>query len=201
MEKIKQSKWVMLFILVVGFLLSCSSEDGQDGAIGPEGPQGEQGEQGQQGEQGEQGIQGEQGDTGTANVIYSEWIPSGFPNPINSDFDQWEMYAPELTQEIHDSGTILVYARVTTVIYPVPNTFFTSNEHWEFRLLDTNDTLIAIRVNSIDGGNIGSPVLNGDFRYILIPGGVPATTGKDGAPLDYTKMTYEEVIAHFGIPE
>lgn len=176
---------------------------GEQGEQGPEGPQGEQGVQGEQGEtgpqgpQGPKGDQGDQGNPGTANVIYSEWIPSGFPANINSNFDQWEMYAPELTQEIHDSGVILVYARVGTLIYSIPNTFFTSNEHWEFRLLDTNDTLIAIRVNSINGGTIGNPFLDGDFRYILIAGGIAASSKSMD---DYSKMSYKEVVERFNIP-
>lgn len=189
--------------------------EGEDGeALGVPGPQGEQGDQGPAGAQGEQGPQGEngtngtngadgqdgqQGEPGTANVIYSDWIASEFPATINGTFDQWEMFAPELTQEIHDTGVILVYARIGNLIYPVPVSFFgTIQENWNFRLLDINDTLIAIRVHSIDGGAIGTPFLNGDFRYVLIPGGV-AASGKTS--IDYNKMSYEEVIAHFGIPE
>ncbi|NNE77968.1 MAG: hypothetical protein HKN31_12960, partial [Pricia sp.] len=109
----------------------------------------------------------------------------------------WNMYAPELTQKIHDSGVILVYARLGTLIYSIPNTFFSLNEHWEFRLLDINDTLIAIRVNSINGGNIGNPYLSGDFRYVLIPGGVAASAKSS---VDYTKMSYEEIADRFNIP-
>lgn len=183
-----------------------AGEDGQDGeALGVPGPEGEQGPQGPAGSDGEDGAQGpagpqgEQGETGTANVIYSDWIASEFPASINSDFDQWEMFAPELTQEIHDTGVILVYARKGTLIYPVPVTFFgTVDENWNFRLLDINDTLIAIRVNSTDGGNIGEPFLNGDFRYILIPGGV-AASGKSS--IDFSKMSYDEVTAYFKIPK
>lgn len=190
-----------------------AGEDGQDGeALGVPGPQGEQGEpgadgaQGPQGEQGEAGaqgptgLQGEQGETGSANVIYSNWIASEFPSSINSDFDQWEMFAPELTQEIHDTGVILVYARKGNLIYPVPVTFFdTIDESWNFRLLDINDTMIAVRVHSVNGGTIGQPYLNGDFRYILIPGGV-VSSGKTTSA-DYSKMSYDEITSHFNIPK
>lgn len=186
-----------------GEALGVPGPQGEQGEQGPAGAQGEPGPAGPQGPQGENGVDGQdgqQGDPGTANVIYSDWIASEFPASISSDFDQWEMFAPELTQEIHDTGVVLVYARKGTFIYPVPVTFFDSvDENWNFRLLDINDTLIAIRVHSIDGSNIGTPFLNGDFRYILIPGGV-ASSGKT-ASLDYAKMSYEEIIAHFNIPE
>ena len=162
-------------------LLACSPEDGKDGINGVDGSEGPQGE------------------TGTANVIYSDWIASGFPNSINGNFDQWEMYAPELTQEIHDTGVILVYARVGNLIYSIPRSFFsTVQEEWGYRLLGINDTLIAIRVHSIDGSNIGTPFLNEDFRYIIIPGGTPTTSSRSA--IDYTTMSYDEITAHFNIP-
>lgn len=182
-------------VLCVSILfIGCSAEDGNDGAMGP---------QGIDGTDGVDGTDGSDGETGTANVIYSDWIASDFADPITDDFDQWEIFAPELTQEIHDTGVILVYARVGTLIYPIPVTFFsTIRENWNFRLLDINDTLIAIRVNSTDGGVIGTPFLNEDFRYIIIPGGTTASTD-DGrsATINYSKMSYEEIIAHFNIPE
>lgn len=216
-------------LFMASLIMSCSQDDASDGAIGPQGPQGEQGpkgdkgdpgqdgaaaNQGAQGEQGEQGVQGPKGDqgdqgpkgdTGTANVIYSDWIPSGFPETINDNFEQWSLIAPELTQEIHDTGVILVYARVGTLIYTVPITFFSGNEYWYFRLLDINDPLIAIRVDSIDGGDIGTPILNGDFRYVLIPGGIPANTDNPGGITsktpDYAGMSYEEIAERFNIPD
>lgn len=191
MNKVKTT----LFIIIL-MVMGCSPEDGQDGAIGPQGPQGEQGIQGPSGEDGEQG---EQGETGTANVIYSDWIPSEFPEEINGTFDQWSLEGTDLTQEDHDSSVILVYARRGQLIHQLPDSFYGSvQEHWNYRLLDANDDLIAIRVTSIDGNNIGQPYLNGDFRYIIIPGGIP-TSGKSAK--DYTKMSYEEICNHFNIPE
>lgn len=211
-------------VLFIACLLLACDKDGVEGPIGPQGPQGQQGEAGPQGSEGvdgeaqgvpgpqgangadgadgvdgQAGADGQDGATGTANVIYSAWIPSDFPDPINANFDQWEIIAPELTQEIHDTGVILVYARVGTLIYKLPDSYFgTIQEHWNFRLLDINDPLIAIRVHSIDGGNIGTPFLNGDFRYVIIPGGVSAS-GKSS--LDYTQMSYKEIAERFNISD
>ncbi|MBU2926699.1 hypothetical protein [Winogradskyella psychrotolerans] len=180
----------MLFISLLFF--SCSPEDGNDGIDGIDGIDGAD------------GADGADGETGTANVIYSDWIASGFPDTINSNFDQWEMYAPELTQEIHDTGVILVYARVSNLIYSIPTSFFgTTQEQWSFRLFDFNDTLIAIRVQSIDDSNIGTPFLNGDFRYVIIPGGTSASSrpANGSSQVDYSSMSYEEIKSLFNIPD
>ena len=41
---------------------------------------------------------------------------------------------------------------------------------------------------------------NDRFRYIIIPGGTPATTGKQAQP-DFKKMSYNEVCKYWKIPE
>ena len=215
-------------LFIASLLLACDNDgeegvvgpqgpQGEQGEVGPQGPAGADGEaqgipgpqgpsgadgtdgaDGADGQDGANGADGQDGATGTANVIYSDWIASDFPNSINDTFDQWELNAPELTQEIHDTGVILVYARIGTLIHKLPDSFFTSiQEHWNFRLLDTNDDLIAIRVHSIDGSNIGTPYLNEDFRYVIIPGGV-AASGKSA--FDYAKMSYDEIVERFNIP-
>ncbi|WP_394747904.1 collagen-like triple helix repeat-containing protein [Spongiimicrobium salis] len=188
MKTMKFTVWVLSFLFSASFFMACSVEDG---AVGPQGPQGEQGEIGPEGAQGE---------NGSITAIVSDWIPSEFPETINDTFDQWSLTAPELTQEIHDSGIILIYARRGTVIYTIPNSFYsTIQEYWNFRLLDTNDDLIAIRVHSIDGNNIGTPFLNGDFRYVLIPDA--ATVTSKGEKIDFTKMSYAEVATYFNIKD
>ncbi|WP_410484681.1 hypothetical protein [Spongiivirga sp. MCCC 1A20706] len=190
-----------LYFLATLLVIGCNPEDGEQGPIGPAGPQGEQGPAGQDGADGEDGAQGEQGEPGTANVIYSDWIPSGFDDPITDDFDQFELDVPQLNETLQNSGVILVYARVGTLIYPIPITFFgTIGENYNWRLLTINDDIIAVRINSTDGGAIGSPFLNGEYRYVLIPGGQPASSGKQTPP-DYTKMSYEEVAKLFGIKD
>ena len=175
--------------------------EGPKGATGEDGQDGEDGADGENGENGQDGEDGQDGATGTANVIYSDWIPSGFPAVINDTFDQWHMLAPDLTQEIHDTGVVLVYARVSgAFIFQLPNTFYAgSYEHYAVRLFDNFDTQIAIRLSSIDGSDIGTPLLNGHFRYVLIPGGVLAS-GKTTA-LNYKKMSYAEIAERFNIPD
>ncbi len=193
------SKQLLAAILLISLVISCSPEDGE---IGPQGPQGEQGIPGPAGEDGQDGEQGEQGETGTANVIYSEWIPSGFASPITDDFDQFELDVPQLNEVLQDSGVILVYARRSTLIYPIPITFFGSlDENYNWRLLTTNDDIIAVRVNSTDGGVIGEPFLNDEYRYVLIPGGQEAEGGRTMSAQEYQNMSYEEIAHLFNIKD
>ncbi|WP_299435718.1 hypothetical protein [uncultured Aquimarina sp.] len=171
-------------VILSALIFSC---EGEDGAIGP------------QGEQGEQGPQGDQGEPGTANVMYSDWIDSGFENDITDGFDAFNIDAPEITQEILDTGTILVYARSTTnTIYQVPVTFHGFlNENYFFRVI-TAGTL-NIGVEGIGINDIGEPFLNDVFRYIIIPGG--ATINNSKSLEDFKNMSYEDITAILNIPE
>ncbi len=177
------TRLVTLVVLSVA-LFSC---EGEDGAIGP------------QGEQGEQGSQGEQGEPGTANVIYSDWIDSEFENDITDGFDAFNIDAPEITQEILDTGTILVYARSTTnTIYQVPVTFYgILNESYFFRVI--NAGTLNIGVEGIGTNNIGEPFLNDVFRYIIIPGEVAGNNSKSVENL--ANMSYKELATLFNISE
>lgn len=199
------SKQLLAAIVLISLIVSCSPEDGDTGPQGPQGEQGVQGpagEDGQDGMDGEDGEQGEPGEPGTANVIYSEWIPSDFASPITDDFDQFELDVPQLNETLQDSGVILVYARRSTLIYPIPITFFGSlDENYNWRLLTTNDDIIAVRVNSTDGGVIGEPFLNGEYRYVLIPGGQEAESGRSMSAQDYQNMSYEEIANMFNIED
>ncbi|RIV72851.1 collagen-like protein [Flagellimonas aequoris] len=184
--------WPILGIM----FLACSPDDGQDGAMGPQGIQGEQGQTGPQGEQ------GETGETGTANVIYSDWIPSGFESPIADTHASFPIQNVEgLTDEIKANGYISVYGRYTTaytIIEPLPKSIFGLRmQHYDFQINDLNQN-INIWITSIDGSDIEIPIYD-DYRYIIIPGGTPSTSGK--SKVDYSKMSYEELISLFHIPE
>ncbi len=106
--QMKLTRRFFSILFVASLIVSCSQDDVSDGSMGPQGLQGEQGPagakgdpgvdgtaanqgdpgaQGQRGEEGPKGDQGEQGpkgDTGMANIIYSDWIPTEFPNNITS---------------------------------------------------------------------------------------------------------------------
>jgi len=91
------------YLLLTAFFSVFYSCKGPEGEIGPQGPQGEQ------------RPQGDRGPTGNANIIASDWFTpteytlsnSGGFFPI--DYLSHDESAPEITQDIIDSGVILVY--------------------------------------------------------------------------------------------
>ncbi|MCR9226464.1 MAG: hypothetical protein NXH90_03455 [Flavobacteriaceae bacterium] len=197
-----------LFIAALSIVLatSCSSEDGEDGAIGPQGPQGEQGVAGPAGAQGEQGEQGEQGDPGTANVMYSEWVGTELGSNILSSSASFDIDAPEIDPDMLNYGTILVFARRIdlggdgNIVYQLPIVFGAARQQSYFFVATDGNIRISVHANEE-----GEDVLDGayleQYRYVLIPGGA-STTGKAAADdVDYAKMSYEQVIEYFNIPE
>lgn len=185
------SKTFIAILVATCLLLSCS-KDGEQGAIGPQGPQGEQGPAGAQGEAGEDGA------IGTANVIYSDWMVSEFDANIIATGSGYMVDAPDLTQEIIDSGVILGFGKNIPLVGS-PDVFqlpfiSSSNQYY----LTAQDPLeLRISVSSIDGTSVGTTLFE-EYRYVLIPGGASAS-GKSS--IDYTNMTYDEIVDRFNIPE
>ncbi|MEH6679511.1 MAG: hypothetical protein V7724_03135 [Sediminicola sp.] len=188
----------LLMIGTVVLLCSCSAEDGEDGAIGPQGPQGEQGVGGPQGEQ------GEQGEPGTANVIYSDWIPVDYIVDVAAESNLMGLGVLNSSELNQETDVLLVYgqreteAGTTDGIFGLPFILATQNEYYGFGLFDASGgTGIQVRVNTLDGGaNLFTFFTS--YRYVIIPGGMPSA-GK--STIDYTKMTYEEILERFNIPE
>lgn len=193
--KVNFSKTFATILCVLCLLFSCS----KDGEQGPVGPQGAQGEQGPQGPQGQDGADGAQGETGTANVIYSGWMVSEFDDNIIATGSGYNIDAPDLSQEIMDSGVILGFGKNipllsgTPDVFPLP--FITSGNNYYIRAEDPE--ILRISVESIDGNSVGSTFFE-EYRYVLIPGGNPVS-GKSS--IDYSKMSYEEIVELFNIPE
>ena len=187
----------LLMIGTVALLWSCSAEDGEDGAIGPQGPQGEQGIAGPQGEQ------GEQGETGTANVIYSDWIPRDFETAVAAETNQQILTTLSIIDFNLTEDVMLVFGRrevnaIVSEINQLPYVLASQSEFYGFEVSSFNGgSTLSVEVATLDGGTNLFTFFD-DFRYIIIPGGVPST-GK--STIDYTKMTYEEILERFDIPE
>ena len=187
----------LLMIGTVALLWSCSAEDGEDGAIGPQGPQGEQGIAGPQGEQ------GEQGETGTANVIYSDWIPRDFETAVAAETNQQILTTLSIIDFNLTEDVMLVFGRrevnaIVSEINQLPYILASQSEFYGFEVSSFNGgSTLSVEVATLDGGTNLFTFFD-DFRYIIIPGGVPST-GK--STIDYTKMTYEEILERFDIPE
>lgn len=168
-------------VLLLGILLvGCSAEDGMDGATGP------------QGEQGPPGPQGEQGEASNVNVIASPWIPEEFSNNSVS-YTSFTVTDEAFTSEIINSGTVLVYGRDGVNVVPIPVVFSNKTFYAVFPEILGQITFIA---RTVDGTPTFFSVFT-DFRYVIIPSS--NTVGKEGQTMDFNKMTYYEVMNHFGL--
>ncbi|MEE1961688.1 collagen-like protein [Flagellimonas taeanensis] len=195
-------KTILIMALSMALVTSCSSEDGEDGATGP---QGEQGPAGPAGPQGEQGAQGEQGEPGTANVMYSDWVDTELGNSIVASSASFDIEAPEIGPDMLNLGTILVYGRRIelpgdgNVVYPLPIVFGAARQQSYFFVATSDNIRITVHANE-EGESVGDGSYLEQYRYVLIPGGV-STSGKLTPDMDLSKMSYEEVIELFNIPE
>lgn len=188
MKSIKRIGNVLLMAIL---MIACSPEDGSDGAIGP------------QGEQGPAGAQGEQGEIGTANVIYSSWIPNDF-GPGGGLLQK--VFVLASADEINslnvnlDTSTVMVYGRGDVLlvlgdeIFPLP--YVTgAGDRYTFTINDGQIRAVGLTSNV---ANNDFDVFD-DYRYIIIPGA--ESTGNKSSTIDYNKMTYQEIAERFNIPD
>ncbi|MDA6070477.1 hypothetical protein NJT12_12675 [Flavobacterium sp. AC] len=183
----KFSKTIFTLLLVAISTISCSSDDGTNGIDGVDGLA---------------GAAGAAGATGTANVIYSAWITA--PVAIAETIDgapgmSTFINAPQLSEDILAKGTILVYMSFGSGTFTLP---YTSNAGGTTNTITAISTAKKIKLFRFTHSGVGTVNLptSLSWRYILIPGGVAAATAKT-AKLDYSKMSYEEVCAHFNIQQ
>lgn len=163
-----------------------------EGDTGPTGPQGPAGSDGAEGPAGPVGPEGPEGPPGTANVIYSDWLPRPVVSDTTVDGTNLtiaHLEAPELSQEILDDGTVLVYMRFSSGVWQLPYTSHAGGAPNTLDFIAQVEDIILTRFRHDNGSvTIGTTV---DFRYVLIPGGVPA--GMD-------VVDYSAVKAYFAIP-
>lgn len=172
-------KTIFTLLSIALFAVSCSGDDGTDGT---------------------NGVDGQKGATGTANVIYSAWITA--PTAVAETIDgtsglSTSINAPELSSDILSKGTILVYVSFGSGTYTLPYTSTAGGAVNTITAISTLQKIKLFRFKHAQDGTVGLPTTL-SWRYILIPGGVVATTGKI-AKTDYSKMSYEEVCMHFNI--
>lgn len=174
---------------------------------------------------------GDTGPAGTANVIFSDWFK---PDTYKKDtvFGIWGFNyiqdAPAITQNILDSGTVIVYGKLlgynqlvwpTNQVAPLPIslTYVQGGT-----VTDTWSGLASpgkVKIRFINDHNIYTSISNAHlFRYVIIPGGKKATgtngrgiMTRDGKALDlgivqditsnYEHMSYAEVCDKLGVPQ
>ncbi|HMU60103.1 MAG TPA: hypothetical protein PKD42_17645, partial [Chitinophagaceae bacterium] len=158
-----------------------TGSQGPTGAAGTNGTNGATGATGPQGPVGPVGPAGPQGAAGTANVIYSAWIADP-NNYIDSSITllgtvrRVIIPAPSLSTAILNSGVVLMYLRggVTNAL-PVQmpyQFFFSGSGTLSIGFLPATSKIVVYVANLTNGSHAGGPGWGGDFRYVLIPGGV-----------------------------
>ncbi|PIB38421.1 collagen-like protein [Maribacter sp. 4G9] len=204
MKRMNFSKTIVTTVCIAALLFSCS-KDGEQGPVGPAGPQGEQGvvgPAGADGQDGADGSQGDQGEPGTANVIYSDWIPEDFESSESDSMLLESINAAEFTP---NADVLLVYGRrpinaLLNDIYQLPHTFTTATIWEEYSVrLTVGGTFASLWIDVSSYAGVSDFDFFDDFRYVLIPGG-QSNSGKS-ATEDYTKMSYEEIAALFDIKD
>jgi hypothetical protein len=158
--------FALVFIVA---MVSCSKE-------GPAGPAGATGATGATGAAGATGATGAAGAAGTANVIYSAWTSISFNvdtihsggviDTVGSDYT-WSV--PKLTAAIVNTGELKVYVNLGTTAAPdiAPIPYFDGQ-------LILNDEFLTGQIYLYS-----NYIIAASFRYVLIPGGVPARSSID----------------------
>jgi hypothetical protein len=149
------------------------------------------------------GDDGAKGDTGTANVMYSPWLDVDYAPTLNNAGDTviWfaTLPAPKLTKKVLDSGVVKVYVNIGSaadpLIFPLPITDL-------YALTNITQLGMYFTVGNIelycdiDAGTVTSGgVKQGQYRYVIIPGGVP--TGRSAVNWN----NYAAVQEYLGIKD
>lgn len=197
---------INLQLLLITLLLGAGCAD--DGAQGPAGPAGPV------------GPAGPTGATGSPNVIYGSWFTPGTYDATTifsiKTFTHTEE-VPEITEEILNTGVVLVYAKLngyTTTIWPTDQvgllpitlTYVDGSTVWDTWSATTS--VGELKIAFVNSGNIYGSISNQhQFRYVIIPGGVAASGGRVAGQLNgddlarLRTMPYAEAMAFLGIPD
>ncbi len=191
-------KYLGLVIVLVALTFASCTKEGETGPMGPAGINGTD------------GTDGEDGNDGNANVMASDWFePTESSYSVNNPRYKALPLATNLSSSLLENGVILVYYDNDTDVYLLPNHIF-APDGTILKSVDskTNRASRSIQINIrrsdsdlIPGEYLwdpsGPPYSKGvRFRYVIIPSN--ATSGKK-AITDFKKMSYEEVMDHFGL--
>ncbi|MCX2682100.1 hypothetical protein OOZ15_19275 [Galbibacter sp. EGI 63066] len=158
----------LLYTFMVIVLLSCSPEDGKDGM------------------------------DGNANVMYSDWIsiPVSEWNELGPSLTIAEISAPELTEDIIDQTTVMLYmqsfgsTKVLPLATPQISILFAFS-------IETISIQISLSSGSISETTTGIDPEYYQYRYLLIPGGIQSDTLQSGKP---DTNDYHAVCDYYDIP-
>ena len=161
------------FLFLSAFLVSASLMVTSCSKEGPEGPQGPQGPQGDKGDKGDPG----------ANVTYSNWLNIAFEadtvhNGPDIDTTGWFSIidAPKITAQILNQGAVKVYVNLNTPADPVIVSIPFLDQILAFIYTGTIELSAVGNFSTFDAGG---GVMVQQYRYIIIPGGLPARSAID----------------------
>lgn len=188
-------------MLVVMVLFTSCAKDGPAGATGPAGPAGAAGPVGPA------GVPGAPGTTGTANVIYSAWfdvvyVADTFRNSgvLDTAGFYTNIAAPKITAAILNTGEIKVYFNTNSATNPeiVPLPYFDIYTNFSINPTFYINTAGVGSINLYATANLGTVTQAGvkyqQYRYVIIPGGMPARS-----MVDLNK--YEQVKEFYKLPD
>lgn len=214
MRKLRLLSFSFLAIL---FIFESCTKEGPEGPVGAQGPQGPPGTAGAAGAAGSTGATGPTGPIGVANVIYSAWISDALSAnwadttiTLLGGCRRRNLPAPGLADTILNRGIIIVYARGSVSgnnPVPLAYDFFFSPNAISMGFIPANSRIILYLANVTTGASLaGTGVYwGGDFRYVLIPGGVAGGRVSSGVAAGYSvselqTMPYEKLLSKFNIP-
>lgn len=150
------------------------------------------------------GCKGKDGDDGLdgldATVYYSEWIT---PSAWSGESGDWyfSVIAPDLTEDIVESGVILAYVSLDGDIYEAavrPLPAYAVGANWSFLIPD-------YEIIEFTSDMILQPFTTGNFfRFIAIPGNVETLKSASLEKIsekELKSMPYKDVCKLFDIPE
>jgi len=191
-------KSLSLVIVLVALTFTSCTKEGETGPMGPAGINGTD------------GTDGEDGNDGNANVMASDWLePIESSYSVNNPRYKALPLATNLNSSLLEDGVILVYYDNDTDVYLLPNHIFAPDG----TILKSIDSKInrASRNIYVNIQRSDSDLTPGEylwdpsgppygkgvrFRYVIVPSN--ATSGKK-AIMDFKKMSYEDVMDHFGL--
>jgi hypothetical protein len=204
----RKTRILSLSLLAFVYIAASCSKEGPAGPQGATGPQGAPGASGGAGAAGPAGPAGPTGPAGTANVIYSAWFAASTLTWADSTHANYgtiskgNRLAPGVTAAVIDNGVVLSYYRDANAgTTQLPYTFSPAVDIMQYNsILKTGG--ITYFVADLTAHTASGSVPAGDFRYVIIPGGVSGgrflTAGYSADQL--RAMSYEKILALFHIP-
>lgn len=165
---------------------------GSRGPAGPAGSKGPRGDRGITGSLGPAGPRGQQGDPGDGLVYASKWFKPGSQDVAEGTLI---IDAPAVDEQIVRTGAAYVFMRYPEEegVYDVQGFLYNSEWVFGYGLLKGMIT-VSVKSLTIPGAEYSNPLLEFEYRYVVIPGGTVAVGGSG-------RVEYRDIQREFGITD